>query len=383
MRPASTTTPSTSPSGELGLLRPWASSPTVVQRPHRWGRIRDIRRQHAVRSQLQIEYADGSAETVVTDKTGRRDRPDPRRRFPQGELRPRKEMPAGARGLQTTPLEAGHVTDKIRPGSSPIPGSQSAVQEIKNGGLATAKDGAWIYEWAQLRRLRPPQVRDASGKKMSCGSLSGSIRRHVLHDEPRGARAIRHFLGKGGGTEAAAPIPSTASSTRADGYSGKPYLDDSPHRLTSADHGGRRLRLFGPGWPKRSITTCAKTLRPTSSTSRPTARSATCGSLDGRRPDYDAPRHSNTDVASSSRSGGGRHDAQLPNGAFTDVSPRKVATGGGTAAWGDAGVICQGPSTRSTAPPDPARHYAAMERWIEYCKGSTKERCSAGEGRRR
>ena len=33
-------------------------------------------------------------------------------------------------------------------------------------------------------------------------------------------------------------------------------------------------------------------------------------------------------------------DAQLPNGGFTDVVAATVAMGGGTAAWGDAGVIC-------------------------------------------
>jgi alpha-L-rhamnosidase len=76
-------------------------------------------------------------------------------------------------------------------------------------------------------------------------------------------------------------------------------------------------------------------------------------------------------------------DAQMANGAFTDVSPRKVAMGGGTAAWGDAGVIC--PWTIYQVYGDTrvlAEHYDAMQKWIEYCKGTTKGllRPAAGYG---
>ncbi len=66
-------------------------------------------------------------------------------------------------------------------------------------------------------------------------------------------------------------------------------------------------------------------------------------------------------------------DAQLPNGAFTDVSPRIVAEGGGTAAWGDAGVIC--PWTMYQVYGDRrvlSEHYDAMTEWIEYCQGTTE-----------
>ncbi|MBN1360232.1 MAG: family 78 glycoside hydrolase catalytic domain [Sedimentisphaerales bacterium] len=66
-------------------------------------------------------------------------------------------------------------------------------------------------------------------------------------------------------------------------------------------------------------------------------------------------------------------DAQLPNGAFTDVSPRIVAEGGGTAAWGDAGVIC--PWTIYQVYGDKrvlSEHYDAMTKWIDYCKATTE-----------
>lgn len=76
-------------------------------------------------------------------------------------------------------------------------------------------------------------------------------------------------------------------------------------------------------------------------------------------------------------------DAQLPNGGFSDVAPRKVATAGGTAAWGDAGVIC--PWTIYRVYGDTrilAEHYAAMQKWIDYCQGTCKGllRPAAGYG---
>ncbi len=64
-------------------------------------------------------------------------------------------------------------------------------------------------------------------------------------------------------------------------------------------------------------------------------------------------------------------DAQLPDGGFSDVSPRRVAMAGGTAAWGDAGVIC--PWTIYQVYGDTrvlAEHYDAMQKWIDYCKGT-------------
>jgi alpha-L-rhamnosidase len=75
-------------------------------------------------------------------------------------------------------------------------------------------------------------------------------------------------------------------------------------------------------------------------------------------------------------------DAQRPDGAFTDVSPR-VAAGEGTAAWGDAGVII--PWTIYQVYGDRRiieRHYDAMARWIDYLeqRSSGLLRPAAGYG---
>ncbi|MBN1124118.1 MAG: family 78 glycoside hydrolase catalytic domain [Sedimentisphaerales bacterium] len=74
-------------------------------------------------------------------------------------------------------------------------------------------------------------------------------------------------------------------------------------------------------------------------------------------------------------------DAQGPTGDFPDVAPRKVATGGGTAAWGDAGVIC--PWTIYLIYGDKrelAEHYDGMQRWVDYCKGITKDLLRPAQG---
>ena len=65
-------------------------------------------------------------------------------------------------------------------------------------------------------------------------------------------------------------------------------------------------------------------------------------------------------------------DAQRPDGSFTDVSPF-VCCGSGTAAWGDAGVIC--PWTIYRVYGDTRileRHYAAGAKWIDYLVGHSQ-----------
>jgi len=70
-------------------------------------------------------------------------------------------------------------------------------------------------------------------------------------------------------------------------------------------------------------------------------------------------------------------DAQSDEGGFPDVAPRKVAMGDGTAAWGDAGVIC--PWTIYEVYGDKRvleRHYESMKKWISYLKKNSKDSLS-------
>lgn len=62
-------------------------------------------------------------------------------------------------------------------------------------------------------------------------------------------------------------------------------------------------------------------------------------------------------------------DAQSPQGAFSDVSPRIAAAGDGAPAWGDAGVIVPWTVYRFYGDrPLLAAHFDAMARWIEWIR---------------
>jgi alpha-L-rhamnosidase len=76
-------------------------------------------------------------------------------------------------------------------------------------------------------------------------------------------------------------------------------------------------------------------------------------------------------------------DAQGENGAFPDVAPRIRTVGEGTAAWGDAGVIC--PWAIYLAYGDRRQleaRYPSMVRWVEYCRRNSNNllRPAAGYG---
>jgi alpha-L-rhamnosidase len=74
-------------------------------------------------------------------------------------------------------------------------------------------------------------------------------------------------------------------------------------------------------------------------------------------------------------------DAQSEEGGFPDVAPRKVAMGDGTAAWGDAGVIC--PWTIYEVYGDKRvleRHYESMKKWIGYLKKNSKDLLRPAKG---
>ena len=74
-------------------------------------------------------------------------------------------------------------------------------------------------------------------------------------------------------------------------------------------------------------------------------------------------------------------DAQSPQGAFPDVAPRKVAMGDGTAAWGDAGVIC--PWTIYKVYDDKRvidKHFESMKKWIAYLRTNSKDLLRPNKG---
>ncbi|MBN2182837.1 MAG: hypothetical protein JW715_13075, partial [Sedimentisphaerales bacterium] len=74
-------------------------------------------------------------------------------------------------------------------------------------------------------------------------------------------------------------------------------------------------------------------------------------------------------------------DAQNAEGAFPDVAPRKSPLGEGTAAWGDAGVIC--PWTIYQVYNDKRileQHYDSMKKWLAYLQKNSKDLLRPADG---
>ena len=74
-------------------------------------------------------------------------------------------------------------------------------------------------------------------------------------------------------------------------------------------------------------------------------------------------------------------DAQRADGSFTDVSPDLAGLGSGTAAWADAGMIC--PWIIHWVYNDQrvlAEHYPAMVRFVDYCEKHGKDLIRPAEG---
>ena len=161
----------------------------------------------------------------------------------------------------------------------------------------------------------------------------------------RGARATDTYICKGNGTEVWQPRFTFHGFQYVEmtGYPGKPDLGHDHRRRADLRHAGRRRASPAPTrWPTRSYHNICQTQR-ANFIDIPTdcpQRDERLGWM-GDAQIYVRTATYNTDVAAFfTKWLVDVEDAQLANGGFSDVSPRKVATGGGTAAWGDAGVIC-------------------------------------------
>jgi alpha-L-rhamnosidase len=350
-----------------------------------WGRLRDHYGANTrFAAQLQIEYADGSTETIVTDKTWvAATGPILEGDFLMGETYDaRKEMPGwNTADFNDTAWKPVDVTEKIDAKIESYPGVPvRKFQEIEPVKMTEATDGAWIYNmgtnFAGFVRLR---VRDAQpGQKIVLRfaerlNPDGTIYTTNL----RGARAIDTYICKGDGVEVWKPRFTFHGFQYVEltGYPGKPDLGDvTGIELTSATPVVGRFACSDPMANTLYHNVC-QTQR-ANFIDIPTdcpQRDERLGWM-GDAQIYVRTATFNTDVAAFfTKWAVDVEDAQLENGGFSDVSPRKVATGGGTAAWGDAGVIC--PWTIYKVYGDTrilAERYDSMQKWIEYCKGTTK-----------
>lgn len=358
-----------------------------------WGHKRDHYGENPTLSaQLVVEYADGSSETVMTDTTWTASTgPILEGDFLMGEVYDaRREMPGWSTAdFDDDTWHSVDVSEVLPARIESYPGVLvREYQEIEPVSITEPQDGAYVYDmgtnFAGFVRLK---VRDAEpGQKIVLRfaerlNPDGTIYTTNL----RGARATDTYICKGGGTETWQPRFTFHGFQYVElaGYPGEPDLGTIQGvELTSdtSDVGEFACSDAMANTLYRNIRQTQRANFIDIPTDCP-QRDERLGWM-GDAQIYVRTATYNCDVAAFFKKWMvDVEDAQLENGAFSDVAPRRVAMGGGTAAWGDAGVIC--PWTIYQVYGDKrilAEHYDAMQEWIEYCKGTTENLIRPAQG---
>jgi alpha-L-rhamnosidase len=358
-----------------------------------WMHIRDhYGKDPRFMAQLHVEYTDGTSETIFTDKTWTAATgPILEGDFLMGETYDaQKELS----GWSTARFDAGtwQPVKVVEPTSAAVEAYPGVLvrqfQQIRPVSVAQPEPGAYVYNmgtnFAGFVRLRVAKAEP--GRKIVLRFAERLNPDGTLYTTNlRGARATDTYICKGKGTETWQPRFTFHGFQYVEvtGYPGKPDLNTILGvELTSAT-------------PVVGSFECSDAMANTlyhniCQTQRanfidiPTdcpQRDERLGWM-GDAQIYVRTATYNTDVSAFfTKWLVDVEDAQLENGAFSDVSPRKVAIGGGTAAWGDAGVIC--PWTIYKVYGDTrvlSEHYDAMQKWIEYCKGTSQGLLRPAEG---
>ena len=319
-----------------------------------WGRIRDhYGKNTRFAAQLRIEYADGSVATIVTDeswkaRTGRILEAD----FLMGETcDARKPMPFARRANAAISDEGWSgvdVTDTIAAKLEAYPGVPvRKFQEIKPLKITEPVKGTYIYDmgtnFAGFARLK---IRGKAGQKITLRyaerlNPDGTIYTTNL----RGARATDTYICRGANNDETwqpqftfhgfqyVELTGVEEAPTLDAITGIELTSSTPvvGAFESSDAMANQL------YHNICQTQRANFIDlPTDCPQRDERLGWT-----GDAQIYVRTATNNTDVSAFyTKWLVDLEDAQGPKGDFPDVAPRKVATGGGTAAWGDAGVIC-------------------------------------------
>ncbi|UCG56059.1 MAG: family 78 glycoside hydrolase catalytic domain [Phycisphaerales bacterium] len=357
-----------------------------------WKHIRDhYGKDPRLAIQLHIDYADGSSEILATDHTWKATTgPILEADFLMGETHDaRKEIPDWCKAsLDDTKWEPVDVTEEISAKIQSYPGVLvREFKEIKPVEITEPKEGAYVLDmgtnFAGFVRLK---VSGEPGTKVILRfaerlNPDGTIYTTNL----RGARVIDTYICKGDGDEIWQPRFTFHGFQYVEvtGYPGKFGADAiTGVELTSATPavGSFECSDKMANTLYRNICQTQRANFIDIPTDCP-QRDERLGWM-GDAQIYVRTATYNSDVAAFFNKWlVDVEDAQLPNGAFSDVAPRRVAMAGGTAAWGDAGVVC--PWTIYQVYGDTRvleKHYDAMERWIEYCKGTAKQLLRPAQG---
>ncbi|UCF15135.1 MAG: family 78 glycoside hydrolase catalytic domain [Phycisphaerales bacterium] len=334
-------------------------------------------------TQLEIEYTDGSMETVVTDNSWKAAYgPLFESDFLMGETYDaRKEKPGWSTYLfNDSAWDAVAVTDKIEAKIQSYPGvTVKKILEIKPKTFREPVKGAYVFDmgqnfagWVRLK------VKGKAGTKVVLRfaemlNPDGTIYTTNL----RSARCTDTYILRGAGEEIWEPRFTFHGFRYVEvtGYPGKPAIDaitgvvlhsDAPLAGSFECSNPMVNQLFSNiVWSQRGNFIEIPTDCP--------QRDERLGWTGDAQIFIRAATY-NMDVAAFfTKWLVDLQDAQTPQGAFPDVAPHKVAMGSGVPAWGDAGVIC--PWTIYKVYGDRRvleRHYASMERWITYLGNNSK-----------
>ncbi len=360
-----------------------------------WGRVRDhYGKNTRFAAQLRIEYTDGSEATIVTDETWKaRTGPILEADFLMGEtFDARKPAPFGRRpntAISDRGWNAVDVTDAIAARLQAYPGVPvRKFQEIKPVKITEPEKGAYVFDmgtnFAGFARLK---IRGKAGQKIVMRyaerlNPDGTIYTTNL----RSARAMDTYICRGGDKEETWQPQFTFHGfqyVELTGIETEPTLDTiTGIELTSATPVAGVFES-SDAMANQLYRNICQTQRanfidiPTDCPQRDERLGWT-----GDAQIYVRTATNNTDVSAFyTKWLVDLEDAQGEKGDFPDVAPRKVALGGGTAAWGDAGVIC--PWIIYEVYGDKRvleEHYDAMVRWVEYCKGTTRDLLRPAEG---
>jgi alpha-L-rhamnosidase len=335
--------------------------------------------------QLHVDYEDGTSQVIATDGSWKATTgPILEGDFLMGEAYDaRKEMPGwSAAGFDDSGWKKVDVTDKIAAKIQSYPGVLvRPFKEIKPAKVTEPTPGACVFDMGtNLAGFVRLKVRGGQAGERIVLRFAERLNTDgtIYTTNLRGARATDTYICRGGGVEVWQPRFTFHGFQYVEvtGYPGKPALD----AITGVELTSATLVVGGFECSDAMANTLYRNICQTQRANFidiPTdcpQRDERLGWM-GDAQIYVRTATYNTDVAAFFNKWlVDVEDAQLANGQFSDVSPRCVAMGGGVAAWGDAGVICpwaiyQVYGDRRVL----EEHYDAMQRWIEFCKGTTKE----------
>ncbi len=344
--------------------------------------------------QLEIEYEDGGRQTIVSDKSWKATYgPIIEADFLMGETYDgRKEMSGWDKhDFDDSNWDAAAVTNKIKGNLQAYPGVPVQKQlQVDAKKLTEPKDGVFVYDLGQnfagLVRLK---AKGSAGTKVVLRFAEMLNPDGTIYTENlRFARCTDTYILKGTGHEEVWEPRFTFHGFRyveVTGYPGEPALDaitgiavysNTPQVGFFECSNPMVNQLYSNiVWSQRSNFIELPTDCP--------QRDERLG-WTGDAQIFVRTATYNMDVAAFfTKWLVDLEDAQNANGAFPDVAPRICAMGDGTAAWGDAGVIC--PWTIYEVYDDTKvieKHYNSMKKWISYLEKNSKGllRPAAGYG---